>query len=109
MDEITKDRRTVALLERRLARYGCEPGDGKTIEEITSEVEKVTGTKIRPSEEVMRVEKGGLLQAGEETVPNGQSIPNETDELNEFTNLDTPGDGMDFLASGYDSTMNFAT
>lgn len=109
MQKLSKQKLLLSL-EKRLAQTSMEEIGGEAVEEIVREAELVIGSKITQRDEIVRVEKGGLLNRGEEAMnANGDTMHAPGDEFNEFTNLDSNGDGFDFLSGANDSSMTFDT
>ena len=109
MQKLSKQK-SLVVLEKRLAEADMEANSGETINDIVREAEQTIGTKFAQRDEVVRVEKGGLLLGGEEAAAaNGNAMNGHGDEFNEFTNLDSTADGFDFLSGGNDSNMTFDT
>ena len=81
--------KTFSSLERRLAQVGSDDGSKEAVDDIVREAERLTKAKLTAREDVVLVQKGGLLQGGEENMPeNGNMEENQNDDFREFTNLD---------------------
>lgn len=129
--EAMKEQREFAELERQLSEATRNGGDGRqSIQVIIEAVEKLTRCKVATRDDVVQVQKGGQLQAGEELMgrtnaatahvqapANMMSQAAESmmatdgvgsaDEFADFANLDTAGEALqDFYTNSYE-TMDF--
>lgn len=116
-EQLSKQQMFVQL-EQRLARAAFDDSDGtgESVEDIMREVEAATGSKLRAREEVVQVQKGGLL-APEEALAtrnpnsnngnNNNNAQSQPDEFSEYANLDSAGEALDFYSETYND-MSYA-
>ena len=101
--EQTRAQKLYSDLELRLSQLGSDEGARQAVGEVIHEVENSTGAKIRVRDEVVRVHKGGLILAGEETNNISNDVATQGgDEFGDFTTLDTAGEALDFYSGAYD-------
>ena len=94
-------------LERRLAQAPTDDSDGgATVKQIVQEAEQTTGSRLTSREDIVQVQKGGLLDRQEAAaLRNDAQAKDDTqqqDEFGEFTNLDSAGEALDFYSDTFD-------
>lgn len=106
--EEIKQQRLFANLERKLAQNSR---DGSLVgsDEIIREAEQALGGKLNSKPDIRMVQRGGLLNKGEENVgiaaqqqQQQQPQPPEEDFNADFGNLDTAGEALDFFNQDID-------
>ena len=101
-------------IEKRLADIPPDVTDAQNqIQKIVEEAEQLAGAKLSSRDEVVLVQKGGLLDRQEAAAIHLDNQvkddgDQQQDEFGEFTNLDSAGEALDFYSTSYDdSGMTF--
>lgn len=95
-------------LERKLADVPPDADDAENqIQRIVEEAERAAAAKLRSRDEVVRIQKGGLLDHQEAAaIQLDNQVKDDSDqqhdEFGEFPNLDSAGEALDFYSTSYD-------